>query len=66
MIKSYQVEAEFRKALDELLEKYDASLDIIDIGRDYTPIPAVEIFINAKYDDNDELTHEFAEFNIRG
>jgi len=66
MITSENREAGFRKALDELLDAYGADLTIEDDGRAYFPVPVVEISMNAKYDDNGDLTHQYVEFNIRG
>ena len=49
-------EAEFRRELNHLLDKYDAEIDITDDGKDYGMHTGIcEIYLPGKYDDE---THE--------
>lgn len=64
MLTSKEREESFRKDLKELLNKYDAELEITDDGRPYGMHSGIVIVLmNSEYDNSSyECTKEYTEF----
>lgn len=57
-------EREFRKDFKALLEKHGAEFDLEIGGHPECRVASATITMYSKYDENDEITHDFCEFDL--
>ena len=57
------IETEFRKELDVLLKKYDASIELSQRGGPYMEYDVIEIYIESQYNKSGEKVRDSIEFD---
>jgi len=65
MTKEQNIEQEFRKELQALLDKYDAEINLDQRGKAYMEYDVIEITLNQQHDkETFEITRPMIEFDL--